>query len=56
MCIGCLHCRLVILVPLERKGVGLQAPALLVHSAGPPGLHPDGAVPQRVPVDHLGVR
>lgn len=56
-CVGCSHCCCV--VPVERSnetGVGLQAPALPLHSAGPPGLHPDRAVPQRVPVDHLGVR
>lgn len=34
-------------------GLGLQAPALPLHPLGPPGLHPHGAVPQRVPVDYL---
>lgn len=35
------------------KGLGLQASALSVHPAWPLGLHPHGAVPQRVPLDHL---
>lgn len=36
---------------LQNQGVELQAEALYLHPAGPPGLHPDDRVPPRVPVD-----
>ena len=42
--------------PKCATGVGLQAAALSLYPPGPPGLHPHGAVPQRVPVDNLGLR
>jgi hypothetical protein len=41
---------------LQDQGVELQAAALSLHAAGPPGLHPHGAVSPGVPVGRLRVR
>ena len=38
-----------------QAGVELQAPAVPVHAAGPPGLHPHRAVPPRVPLDPVSL-
>ncbi len=36
-------------------GVELQAAEVPVHAAGASGLHPNGPVPQRVPLDRVSL-